>query len=167
MCSRPANSSKSQPFEITAVGVPEGASARASSAIVSVTVVSPETRANVRRAIVSSTARLARTARRSYRRCGLASQESRRSAIHGTPVRRATTFPIMWADDGGDVVRTTLAERSRTIRTAARAAFGTQTTRGSGSRSWRPYSPARVATPLSPVAPASTSAAGRSSDGPW
>jgi hypothetical protein len=44
----------------------------------------------------------------------------------------------MCADDGGDVVRTTLAERSRTIRTAARAASGTQTTRGSGTRSWRP-----------------------------
>ena len=65
MCSRPANSSKSQPFEITALGVPAGASARASSAIVSVTAVSAETRANVRRAIVSSTARLARTLRRS------------------------------------------------------------------------------------------------------
>ena len=51
VCSRPANSSKSQPFEITAVGVPAGASARASSAIVSVTAVSAETRANVRRAM--------------------------------------------------------------------------------------------------------------------
>ena len=47
------------------VGVPAGASDRASSAIVSVTAVSAETRANVRRAIVSSTARLARTLRRS------------------------------------------------------------------------------------------------------
>jgi hypothetical protein len=59
VCSRPANSSKSQPFEITAVGVPEGERARLLGDRLG-DGREPRDAGERRRAIVSSTARLAR-----------------------------------------------------------------------------------------------------------
>ena len=78
------------------------------------------------RAIVRSTARLARTPRLSYRRWGWASHESRRSATHGRAVAAATAAPIRCTDGGGDVVMIASMWRRRTIRTAAGTAVAAQ-----------------------------------------
>src|SRR5581483_6155906 len=87
--SRPAKSSKSEPFAIV-VTVPRGFRSRTSSAIASETHVIASAERAIRRATACSPCSFARTTKRSARRCGCATTESRRSATQRTPVARFT-----------------------------------------------------------------------------
>ena len=97
----------------------------------------------------------------SVRRCGLATIESRRSAIQRASVARRTAAPTRWTDVGGEVVSTTSIFSRLTMRIAAGIAVRFQVTFSSGARALRKVRPALRAARSIPVTPCSSSAGRR------
>ena len=130
-CSRPAKSSKSEPFAIVTTSPARAALAH----LVGDRVGDADDRVGVARdsfATACSPCSFARTSIRSAWRCGCATTESRRSATHGMPVARLTAAPTRWTEDGGDVVITTSIPSRLTILIAAGIAVRFQLTFSSG-----------------------------------
>ena len=134
--SSPAKSSKSQPFGITRTS-PAGSKARTSSAIGSETATTASAERATSRTTCCSAFSFACTARELKRTSALPTTESRRSAIHGIPVRRLTAAPIRFIEFGGLVVITASIASRLTSRTAAGTAVGSQVTLASGSSARR------------------------------
>ena len=105
--SRPAKSSKSQPFAI----VTHRPVRRERARLLGDRLRDGRRSRRPARATSCATPRspfsFARTAEPLARRCGCATSESRRSATQRTPVARFTAAPTRWTEPGGEVVSTT------------------------------------------------------------